>query len=267
MGADHHQLVGLVGARNLRDHVERVQIGIVERVLDVELERDGNLLVEDAHETVVVLDRENDLGHGRRIRGVAGAAALHEHRAAIASAGFERRGDAFAHEERRAALRKSLVGAWPASAPRTAATSRGRRDRLPGALGELGVRITPAFRIEVRGHRARRRRQHVLASELAAECLEIAIGVEDGDHRLGFHRSIRAGRPRLRIANQRRDRRRQEMADKPIVGPSPAERSPGLELRVREPPALHFLHRPLARGADVRRSREPGSIDIREVAA
>ena len=163
-------------------------------------------------------------------------------------------------------MRESLLWRGTVSGPPAPASAGGRRDGLPGALGELFVRVAPAFRIEVRGHRARQCRQHVLPFELAAEGLEIAIGIEDGDHGLGFHRSIRTGRPRLRIANQRRDGRRQKVADKPIVGPSAAERSPGLELRVREPPTLHLFHRPLACGADVRRSREPGSIDISEVA-
>ena len=36
--------------RNFADDVERVQVGVVERVLDVELERDRDLLVENPHE-------------------------------------------------------------------------------------------------------------------------------------------------------------------------------------------------------------------------
>src|SRR5262245_12917015 len=100
VGADHDELVRLVGPGNFADDGEGVQVRVVERVLHVQLERDGNLLVENPDQTVVVLDGHHDLRNGRRIGGVSRSARLHEYGSAVAAARLDRGGDAFADKKR-----------------------------------------------------------------------------------------------------------------------------------------------------------------------
>ena len=94
VGAEHDDLVGLVGAGDVGDHVERVLVGIVEGVADVQFHPDRLPKLDQARNPAVVLHR-----HDRdRVRGlvgrVAAAGAAGEHGAAIAAAGLEQGGHA-----------------------------------------------------------------------------------------------------------------------------------------------------------------------------
>jgi len=59
--ADHHYLIGLVATRQLADDVEGGLVRVVEPVVDVDLQRDRDFLLERPREASVVLDREDDL--------------------------------------------------------------------------------------------------------------------------------------------------------------------------------------------------------------
>ena len=107
MATQHDDLVSLVGARQLREDVERVLI-LGDRVLDRQLHRDRHLLVERARHPIVVFDRDHHLGWRRRRVGdeptllalrIVGRTLLHEDRAAIAASRLEHRQHAFAGEE------------------------------------------------------------------------------------------------------------------------------------------------------------------------
>ena len=92
MRADEHDLVGLVGPRDLADDVEAARLRLLAELhLDVELDLDRHVVLEQPHHPVVVLDGERDL---RKIgvRRVAGAAAgLDEDRPAVHALRLPRR--------------------------------------------------------------------------------------------------------------------------------------------------------------------------------
>ena len=184
MRADHHDLVGLVAARNLADDVESVQVGVVELVVDVHLQRDGDLLLERPPDASVMLDCQRDLRRCLRLLRVPRSAALHEQRAAVAPARVQDCGHAFIEPELRAPGRERLVCAAPA-APAEASAARG----LLRQVDELGVRVAVARRLHVWRHLSHRRRQHELTAQRAAER---AVRL--------YRRKVRANRRRLNAA-------------------------------------------------------------------
>ncbi len=86
MGAQHHHFVLLVGSRQLRDHVEGLLGILVELVLDIEFQRDRNLLVQQPHEAIVVLGSDRHRRNRQRVLLLVGARAASQHRAAVGSA-------------------------------------------------------------------------------------------------------------------------------------------------------------------------------------
>ena len=72
VAAHHHQLVGLGGAGNFGDHVERIGVGHVEFGLDVEGELHRDVVLQQARDAVVVLRGDGDRGRflvGSPVRG------------------------------------------------------------------------------------------------------------------------------------------------------------------------------------------------------
>ena len=67
----HHDFVRFVGATNLGDDVERVEVVVVEPVVDIHLQSHGQLLLEGAHDPPVLFDREDDLRRLQRLFGIA----------------------------------------------------------------------------------------------------------------------------------------------------------------------------------------------------
>ena len=66
MRANHHDLVGFVGAGNLSDDVETVRPRFIgELRVDVQLDRHADVVIEQPDHAVVVLDRERDLRNAR----------------------------------------------------------------------------------------------------------------------------------------------------------------------------------------------------------
>jgi hypothetical protein len=106
MRAEHHQLVRLVGARDLAHHVERHRV-FVERVLDLQVDRDRLLLLERPDDAAVVLDSD---GHGWNAGlcvCLARAATADENGSASSSPRADDRQNAFVLQELRACLREA----------------------------------------------------------------------------------------------------------------------------------------------------------------
>ena len=158
VGADHHDLVGLVAARQFGDHVDRVEVGVDEAVLDVDLERHRDLLVEEAQQAAVVLAGGDDLRQHRRVLRLPLAFTfgrrLDAHGAvvaAIAGRHLDERQRAFLDQERHALLAE-VGGRGPGTTPARPAAEAAAARRIHRRLGQVGQRL---FRGAVSGWRRR----------------------------------------------------------------------------------------------------------------
>src|SRR2546422_1770779 len=89
MCAEHDEFVGFVGSGNFADDVERIQIIIVELVLDIHFDSNRNLLVQHSPDPAIVLHGHNDLRWNGRIVRIPATATLNEYGAAAALSGFD----------------------------------------------------------------------------------------------------------------------------------------------------------------------------------
>ena len=144
VAAEDDDLVGLVGPGDLADDVEGVDVGIVERVLDVQLEPDGHFLFHGPHQAAVVLGGKRDLRDARVGAGVARdpLRGLYEDRPAFAPRAFvDDRQRPLVLEELRP-LREETHGraeaagaARPSRAARSTGTAEEPAPRLAVGLG------------------------------------------------------------------------------------------------------------------------------------
>ncbi len=99
MGADHHDLVGEVGARDLGDGVVGHLVVVVELGLDVDLQLDLLVVLQQAQDPVVVLGRHGDGGDADALAGLAGAGAVDAQDAVGAGADLNRGEDLLGLQE------------------------------------------------------------------------------------------------------------------------------------------------------------------------
>ena len=269
MAAEHHDLVLLVAARNLRDGVVGRTAFRIRPVDDVELELHRHAVGEDAGDAPVVLIAHHD---GRqRLRHVVRAVLLRDDLPVLA-----RR---VVHTDARAARDEKLVD------PPVQLVRRDRRRRLivAAAAAELpGVRVG---RVVLRAHLIvgapfRRRREidrhdRVPADEDDAPFDLVAGGVERRGQlrrrrplgqqqliRLRRDRSARTRRPRERLGCQRVLHRRHDVRGEALVHPSGVPEVPRLEVAAGEAPRRHLFDRPLACRFQARRSGDARPVHV-----
>jgi hypothetical protein len=245
----------------LGDDVERVEIGVVERVVDVHRQRHRDVLLQRSDDSPVLLDGDDDLRRRGRILRIARTAALDEECAAVAAAEVEEGGDTFIDPELGLLLLKVLSSLAAASAASATPGPFG----LPGELGQLGVRVAMAGRLEMCGDFAHRRREDKLATQPALERREVLLFVDDGDDRFAGDRAVGSRRPCLGVADERVGARRQRHRGERLILPAAAER-PAFEVDVRQAPLLHRPGRPIGRFLHVGRPGEARTVDVGEVA-
>jgi hypothetical protein len=107
--------------------------------------------------------------------------------------------------------------------------------------------------------------QNEFPFQFAAIFLDVFFFLDGRPHRFGRHRTVRAGRPRLGIRNQREGTRRNHLQGEALVRPTFAKRPPRLEVHIRKLPFFHFAGGPFGGLLDVRRIREARAINIGEV--
>ena len=259
MGAEHHGFIRFVGSGDLADDVERVEIGIVELVCDVHLQRNRHFLIERPCDATVVLHSDHDLRRHGWILGVAGAARADEERAAVAAAGIDEREHAFVEEKLHPLTLELLL---PLKCPASAPAACGR---LPGEVRKVRVAVAAARRREVRLYLPHRGRQDELSPQLAPPCVKILLALDVGEHRFARDRAVGAGRPGFGEADERIGARRHRHRDEAFGLPSAAER-PRLDVNVGEAPVFHRLHRPVGGFLDVGRAGQARAIYVGEVA-
>src|SRR2546425_4091506 len=133
MRSEHDQFISFVGPANLADDVERVEILIMELVLNVHLDADRHILLHHPPNPAIVFDGHHDLRRYWRICRVAAAATLDEDRAPAALARFDRRNHPLIEEELQAPLieirRIASIAASLSAAPARAARRLNRLSR------------------------------------------------------------------------------------------------------------------------------------------
>ena len=167
-----------------------------------------------------------------------------------------------------------LPAAATAGRPRRVALAAPRGGRSRARAGSAAsasasssrVGLAGRQRLEAGGDLADRARQHDRALELALVLGEVGLGlgVEVDDRRL--ERAVGAGRPRLGVADQRDALGLDHLRREPLERPAAAERPPGLEVGVRQPPAGQLVARPLVGPLHVRRAGEPRPDHVGQVA-
>src|SRR5437870_2828853 len=122
--ANHDDLVGFVRARDFGDDVEGIRIVVVVLILNVHLDLDGQVLVEQPINAVVLFDGNDHLWSYRWIRFVAASSTLDGHCATVMGAWLEERSNALIHPKLGSLRRESLIVA-AASATLSAAAADG----------------------------------------------------------------------------------------------------------------------------------------------
>jgi hypothetical protein len=192
--AEHDDLVGLAGARNFGDDVERRGV-VVEGVDDVGLDRDRHLALERPGDAAVVLDGDDDLRQAEilRVRRAVRRGAAEQDVAGIAACvACDQRERPFVLEELRALLGEALRAAATATGPTlpagtSGATAASDRVGFSPHPGELLVGEAPRNRIPQRVDRAQGLRQHELAAQLPLEPREVFRRLDDGMDRFALH--------------------------------------------------------------------------------
>src|ERR1041385_8526106 len=99
MRAQHDHLIRFVGAGNLSNDVERIEVIGVELVVDIHLDSDRNLFLDHSPNPAVVFDGHHDLRRDGWISHIPAAATLNKNRTAASLAGFNSRNYTFLEEE------------------------------------------------------------------------------------------------------------------------------------------------------------------------
>src|SRR5438034_8240732 len=139
--AEHDEFVGFVGSRNFAGDVERIQVIIVELVLDIHLDSNRNLLVQHSPDPAIVLHGHNHLRWNGRIVRIPATATLNEYGAAAALSGFDGGDHTLVHKKLQAPLIEILRIVSAANTRCSATLSRsaaaGRLDRLIREVGQI----------------------------------------------------------------------------------------------------------------------------------
>src|ERR1700722_5279967 len=268
VAAQHDDFVGLgfIGAGDFADDIERVEIFVVELVLDVDEHAYGDFLCEHAHDGAVIFVGYSD---ARRNRGiflfVAATALLNEHGAIVTARGLDPGRYAFFHEELldfeaefalSAELRDAILLPWLR-----------RGDLLRGHLGQLGVRVTVSLGLEAFGAFGNCGGENQLPFELALELGHILFFQHRSKDGVRGDRAVGARRPGFGVSDERKRMRGDNLHIGAFVGPAAAERSaPRFEMDVGELPFVQPLSGPFGGVFDVGGVCEAWAVDIGEVA-
>ena len=276
-----HDLVGQIGAGNLGNGVDAVQLRAfgVKRRLDVHFHAHGHLAIDEAHEPVVVLHGERGRRHLRGCLGVAAAAAGGEDGAAVGHLGaprevaaarrgvgvvaaFEQHAHAFVDQELLNRERELLTGAG-----RVGGSGRGRRrgrrlNRRGGFGPPRAVVHAQDHRTLEHAHDPRGLHHHDLAAQLSRVGGEVGRAADLHAHHLAGDGASGGGREVARRADEhgrlRLDHRRREALD----GPALAERPPFL-VHVAESPLAQLRHGPVTGLRERGRAGHARTVDLR----
>ena len=261
MGADHDDFVLLVGAGDLGDRVPLHLVFVHEVNLDVELELDGDFPVEQPGNPAEVLRLHRQLGGRRlRLRDAPLTAALDVERPEVAAAEIDDR-------ERLLVGEKRVHGLAQLEALDVLLTVVARLPRRL-VLRELFQRllvVARQVRRVVRLDLPHVAIEHDLPGEAALESRQLVLGlrVQADDRRTD--RAVGAWGPGLR----KREQLGVVGGDHPhrarLVLPSPAERSPRLEVGIGHPPLGELVLRPLVGFLDLRGAGEPGTDPVHQL--
>src|SRR2546422_1685527 len=205
MCAEHDEFVGFVGSGNFADDVERIQIIIVELVLDIHFDSKRNLLVQHSPDPAIVLHGHNDLRWNGRIVRIPATATLNEYGAAAALSGFDGGDHTLIQKKLQAPLIEILRIVSTACA-RCSTTLSGpaatwRLDWLIREVGQILVGEPASGGLELGRNVAHCRNHDELPAELSAELFKVFIVINDGSTNIRFHRAVRARSPGFGISN------------------------------------------------------------------
>ncbi len=227
VAAKHDDFVGLglIGAGNFADDVERIQVVVVELVLDIDEHGDGDFFLDHANDAAVVFVGYCDAARSWRIfLFVAAAALLNEDGAIIAARRLDPSGDAFIDQEFLDFKLEFARGAQLGDAVFLACLGCG--DGLRCEIGKLGVGVTVSLRLKALGTFRDSCCENELAFELALELGEVFFFGDRGEDRIGGDGTVGAGSPSLRVSDQRKRMRSDDLNIGALIGPAAAERVP-----------------------------------------
>ena len=301
MAAEHHDLVRLVGAGNLRDGVVGGAPLRMQAVDDVELQldaagrrarrargaprRSSRPAVQQTPDAPVVLVAHDD--GRRRLGGVIAAAVEGADLAVVARRIVDANGSGVGDEElvqqivglrrrQRTVLRLVRAGRLCVGLvlrplrPRPAAARR-RQLRGRQLVHDVGILAPQRGLVERDRHLARRPDEHhrplQARLQLVQEHRQLgaadALRQHDAQRRTADH-ARRARCPAERLDDERIGDRRDDVRRHAFVRPAAAGEVPRLETAVLHAPGVHLLDGPFARRLELWRSGQPRRVHIRE---